>query len=448
MSDEKKGFTLFTKSAGGASAPKPAGAPLIPKQKDVRQRWMLVAGGALVLAGVASSLFKEDAPVRTKKEAPVGMVDVTPAASEKRAFEAKFNADLERLKQNVDRMEQDRVKRDEEMQRLRDELAKGAKPGATPELPVNQGAIPPLGAGAPPAPPEPPKLPPRLQSPTVTPPTVTAPPMGGPSTSPSLPPPSAIPSMGRPMEFKGPGDAKDGATPVAAKTTFKRNENVGRIPLAFASISLLNGIDAGTSQATQSNPLPVLISINNHAQLPGLSKYKLKGCFALGTGYGELSAERVYVRISRLSCVDKQNGLVLSQEVGGYVSDSDGTLGLRGKVENRQGARLGNALLAGFAQGLAGALGSAQSTATSSSLTGAVTSSITGSSAMRAAGLSGAQNAADQLAQFYLKEAQNIFPVIAVENGRTGTLVLTSDAKLEWFNNRDQYIGETAPTKQ
>jgi conjugal transfer pilus assembly protein TraB len=146
-----------------------------------------------------------------------------------------------------------------------------------------------------------------------------------------------------------------------------------------------------------------------------------------------------------LSCVDKSDRLILSQEVQGYLVDSDGKLGLRGMITDRQGAKVGKALLAGFAQGLAGALGTAQSSVTQNSTLGTSTSAITGDAALRAAGLSGAQTAASQLAQFYLKEAQAIFPVITVDAGRTGTIVFSASAALSWSDGDSQYVQQVTP---
>jgi conjugal transfer pilus assembly protein TraB len=261
-----------------------------------------------------------------------------------------------------------------------------------------------------------------------------------------------------PLVFDAPADAANrqgnateralaaGAAPeVAARQAMRPNPHAGMLPAgAFAPVSLLNGLDAGTSAATQTNPLPVLVNITDHATLPGAGRYRLRNCFMLGTGFGDLSAERVYIRFSRLSCVDRENKLVLSQEVQGYMVDSDGKIGLRGTITDRQGARLGKALLAGFAQGLAGALGQAQATVTTTPAAGAV-STLGGEAALRAAGLQGAQTATSQLAEFYLREAQSIFPVISVDTGRTGTVVFTSNAALNWGVADARFVEEVRP---
>lgn len=239
-------------------------------------------------------------------------------------------------------------------------------------------------------------------------------------------------------------DSPDG---VDAKVKYRKNAQNGlMVAGAFAPVVLLNGIEAATSSGARSNPLPILIRVQDNAILPGSARYALKSCFMLGSGYGDLSAERVYVRLARLSCVDINDRLVLSVPVQGYVVDSDNTLGMRGKVVDRQGARLGKAMLAGFAQGLSGALGGAQGDVTSSAL--GTATSITGSAALRASGLGGIGSASSQLAQFYLKEAEAIFPVIEVEGGRTGTVVVSEDANLAWGNVDEQFVREVTPTNK
>lgn len=453
---------LFIKSSTNKAAASPAGggasasSPAAPK--DVRKRWLMVGAGIAVVGVLASNAFKADAPPALIAKEADNSVDVTPKVAEKRAFEAQYKEKLDAMSAQMNNVQAELARKDLEIKALQQDRTESKGPAAG----VNVGA---LGGLTP----EPPK--PRVRDAQgnlieapgggVMPPPVPALTPAAPAGSAKAPPGPALGATEQPLPLK-PLPANGGAplrfapkveaTPaaangeVAARTSYKKNEKAGELPLSFAPMSLLNGIDAGASQATQSNPLPVLIRISDNATLPGAARYKLKSCFALGTGYGDLSSERVLVRISRLSCIDKDNRLALSQEVGGYVVDSDGTLGLRGRVDDRQGARLYKATLAGFAQGLAGALGSAQGTSAISGITGAVTSTLDGTEALRKAGLSGAQTATNQLAQFYLKEAANIFPVIVVENGRTGTVVFTSSTPLQWADADNGYVKQVTPT--
>jgi conjugal transfer pilus assembly protein TraB len=467
MSDEKKpGLGLFINNKKGAGSSTPAAAAAVGKPKDVKKRWMYVGVATIGTVVLGSSLLAPKEPV---KQAPKTVVQSTiavePPKADERRFENQIGDDMAKMKLQLEKLNADSAAKDKELEALKAEKAQGGKPGATgtgapvvmPPTP-NGGGLTLVGTdGGPPAPPTPPV--PTSTAPTFKPPTISTTAAKGGQVPMDLPPPASSGASvnSDPMVFDAPGSANNEASGasgakasgknVVAKTSYRKNESAGMLPAgAFAPVVLLNGLDAGTSSATQSNPMPVLMNVLDQATLPGAAKYRLKNCFVLGTGYGDLSAERVYVRFSRLSCVDKSDRLVLSQEVSGYVVDSDGKLGLRGKVMDRQGAKLGKAMLAGFAQGLAGALGQSQSSVTSNFATGTSMSSISGTAALRASGLGGAQVATSQLAEFYLKEAQSIFPVISVDTGRTATIVFTGSAALNWGNGDSQYVQEVKPT--
>ena len=438
-----KGLRLFM-SQPKQAAPSPGlGAALAAAgPKDVRKRWMYVGAGALGLVVLSATLFAPEKSVRVAREKEAGMVSVTPPSADKAAFESKFATDLAGLRADLERVKQENERLKADQQALSDKTKPPMGIVAPPKAPgANTGGLPSIGDGgdAPPPPPVP-----QFQVPGSS--TGTAAPGTGTTGLPSL---GAIPARSNaPLSFDAPAIANEGkeTTTASAKMRLTKNPNAGMMSVGFAPVALLNGVDAGTSTMTQSNPLPVLMNVTDHAILPGASKFSLKSCFTLGTAYGDLSAERVYVRVSRLSCVDKKNRLVLNSEVQGYVVDSDGHLGLRGLISDRQGPRLAKALLAGFAQGLAGALGQAQGSVLTNLGTGDATSVVTGSSALRASGLAGAQTATAQLAEFYLKEAQSIFPVISVDVGRVGTVVFSGPQKLEWANAEDQFIPTVTPT--
>lgn len=450
MSDAKKeSLSLFVKRDKGTTTPAtPVAGGKAPK--NVQRRWLYIAVGMAGIAVIATSAFSDKKPERSAPKQQESMVSVTPPNADKAAFEAKFGSDMEVLRSSIDQLRADNVKLKEAAEkggaRNQAPLPNGI---VAPPSPSNNGGIGTVGAETPPPPP-----PAVMTRPGGAPgaaiPAYSAPGVGG-AMMPMAPPVSNGPPLV--FEFK---DATASANPMNAsmptansKTTFRKNESAGMLPAGgFVPIALLNGLDAGTSTATQSNPMPVLVNLTGHATLPGAAQYRLKNCFALGNGYGDMSAERVYIRISRLSCVDKHEKLILSQEVAGYVVDSDGKLGLRGKVVDRQGARLGKALLAGFAQGLSGAMGNAQGTISSNLDTGSTMSSISGGAAVRAAGLNGAQSAAQQLAEFYLKEAQAIFPVVTIDTGRTGTVVFTNSISLNWGAGEGQYVSDVKPTGQ
>lgn len=201
---------------------------------------------------------------------------------------------------------------------------------------------------------------------------------------------------------------------------------------SFVDIALLTGADFGAGKQTQSNPQPTVIRLQSDAVLPGMASYKLKSCFAIGNGYGELSSHRAHIQVSRLSCVQEGTGNVLSAQVLGFIVDSDGKLGLRGTIQRRQGMLMGKALLAGFAEGIAKVMSVAAQNS-ESVITGAgVVSTIDSSKAAEMAGWSGFENAMSKLADRYIEEADSIFPVIEINPGRRGALVFQNGQNLEW----------------
>jgi conjugal transfer pilus assembly protein TraB len=431
MSEQEKDGGLFA----DAKDSKPAATE---GRKDVKKRWLLVGGGVLVFAMAVSSMMSSKAPPPPKREEAPQLINLTPKDVDQRAWQVRSQEDIQGLKNENDKLQA-------ELNGLHSELEK-LKASATPS-PLPSNIVPPPVRGNTGSAP--------LVQPTVIPP----PPLptssiaahtGAPRSELAVPPPFTSDADSPPTEplvFKPEKTALTSPSEgpeLEAKVRYKRNAQSGMMVAgAFAPVVLLNGLDAGTSSGSRSNPEPVLMRVQDHAVLPGSAKYQLRSCFLLGSGYGELSAERVYIRLARLSCVDRSDRLVLSVPVQGYVVDSDNTLGMRGKVVDRQGARLGKAMLAGFAQGLSSALGGAQGTVTSSVL--GTASSVTGSEALRASGLSGASTAAGQLATFYLKEAQSIFPVITVQGGRTAVVVFTEDANLAWGAVDAQFVREVDP---
>lgn len=474
MSDKQTVFMKKGKKpAEGKSSPLSAKGLI---RKNVSKRWLLTIGAAVgVVIVVAVAAAPEKSGPR-KREAPTTRISVTPPQADKVNFEAQYAKSLDVLQEGMKSMQRTNETLVNNMSTLQSKLEDMEKKQSADAMARAKAAAkgdnglvvsPPTlgggglsiigGTGGPPAPPTPvnggqsnPNVftPPVIGG-TMLPPTIPGQPVGS-MTSPAPAPRAAAPVVYEAPEVSKAPEAPDAQAEAAKaagrKASLQRNRSAGMLPAGpFAPVALLHGLEAGTSSSTQSNPMPVLLNIQENAVMPGNANYKLKNCFVLGNGYGDLSSERVYIRLNRLSCVDKANRMVLSQEVQGYLVDSDGKLGLRGVVYNRQGAALGKSMLAGFAQGLASALGSAQSTVSSSLTTGLSSSTINGGAALRASGLQGAQQATAQLADFYLKEAQNIFPGIAIDAGRTGTMVFTNSVTLEWASAEDRYVADDKP---
>lgn len=480
MSDEAKkpGLGLFlSRKSAAADAPKDPG-DVVPPKKNVQTRWLYVGIGLAGVLVLISSLFGQRAPVQVRTPDKPQTFDIKPAGVDEKSWQARSQQEIAQIRNKLADLEQVNKQLQAE---LKNANAKGGQGG------VSSPASPPLGIVPPPIAPGadggagnvnalppvvPPPLPPRTVMPSVAvPPQKPAtrgpgtvgtddaasavPPAPSSSTVKSRPVPSSSSSDAAaepgeaPMIFK-PDPAKRSMGPQSesdvarARISYKKNPYSGYLPAGpFAPVALLHGLDVGTSASTQNNPQPVLMFLQDNAIMPGGAKYALRSCFVLGSAYGDLSAERMYVRLAKLSCVDAKDRLVLEAKVQGYVVDSDGQAGLRGAVVNRQGAKLAAATLAGFAQGLGSAMRTAQGTTMTTAL--GSSTSLSGAEALSSAGLGGAAIAAQQLAQFYLREAQSIFPVITVGSGRTGTVVFSDGVGLNWQSGESLYQKEVKP---
>ena len=211
-----------------------------------------------------------------------------------------------------------------------------------------------------------------------------------------------------------------GSQPTRTVSTF--------LPVSFTRGTLLGGLDAPTGGQSQSNPHPVLIRLSDNAFLPNRFRAEYRECFVVAAGYGDISSERAYLRTESLSCV-RTDGATLEVKIQGSIYGEDGKVGMRGRLVTKQGQMLANALLAGVVSGIGQGLATS-STEYSTSALGTV-ASATGSEAYRAGLGSGVGKALDRLAQYYIKLAENTFPVIEVDAGREVDVVITKGVRID-----------------
>jgi len=289
-----------------------------------------------------------------------------------------------------------------------------------------------------------------LQSPSFPPP-LPLPPPPPPSPSPSGPPQSSYPQQPPPPPPPPPQPEREVLSDliVLEKDEKKVGEELGRqeekreekrgrrrkagevIPAgSFVPGILLNGLNAPAGGQALSNPLPVLIKLTDLSFLPNRYRADLRDCFVIGAGYGDLSSERAYIRLETLSCI-KENGEVIQEKVEGYVSGEDGFVGLAGRVVTKQGQILARALMAGFLEGVSRVF-QQSGTIVSISPQGTV-STVKPDEALTVGIFSGAAEATKKLADFYMKLANQMFPVIEVNAGRKVDVVFLKEVSLEGF---------------
>ena len=200
---------------------------------------------------------------------------------------------------------------------------------------------------------------------------------------------------------------------------------------AFAQAVLIGSVDANCGVSSTSDPKPVLLRILENGTLPNNFKSKLKRCVAIGASHGDLSSERVYIRLERMSCIDKRTGEVIETDVAGYIAGEDGKAGIRGVVVDRSGSMLARAAVGGFFGGISQYMqGSIMNQKLSELTKDTSGQAIFNVDALKQGGVQGVGSALDKLSDYYIKRAEQLQPIIQVAAGRTVDIVFTHGAKI------------------
>ena len=240
-------------------------------------------------------------------------------------------------------------------------------------------------------------------------------------------------TVGSPLSLSQPADktinlemAKVGEIKGEEKAISKRYVY---LPLgSFVKCTLLTGAYA---PANESNPLPVLISVDEAFYGPNNSRIPLKGAFAIGKAVGDTVSKRAVVQIVSFSMV-LPNGRVFEQEANlGYLADSDGRLGIEGEVIYNTGRQLSLNFLSGFLAGGSEALSQAE-TSTVVGAYGQTAKNVTGNTG-RYAMFSGLANSAQGMSAYYQKQLEAMIPAVKIDAGRKAVLVIQKGVQIEGF---------------
>ena len=197
---------------------------------------------------------------------------------------------------------------------------------------------------------------------------------------------------------------------------------------SFAKAVLLGGVDASTALTSSSDPRPILIRLMDRGTLPRKFQSDLKDCHIVGSGYGDLSSERVFARLEKLTCVERVSGEIIETEVAGYVTGEDGRAGIKGIVVEKGRGYLAKSVLGGVLQGLSGVFNPSQP-AVINPMGAFIPKRSTGDK-FNEGMMSGASGSMDRLSKYYIDRAESIQPVIQIESGRIVDVVFTEGADI------------------
>ncbi|WP_371219581.1 TraB/VirB10 family protein [Orientia tsutsugamushi] len=185
---------------------------------------------------------------------------------------------------------------------------------------------------------------------------------------------------------------------------------------------LLTGVVVGTGTNSSSSPEPIVLQLLDTAIL--YNKYKtdqIKNAILIGSCNGEMSSERAKCRIETLSVVNNQ-GDIIEKKVEGWLIGEDGRSGIKGIVVDKSSNIASMAALNGVFSSIAKFL---QSKAikpdmlpTLNLVAGGQQQEFQIGDALQSGAYAGASNAFDKLADFAIKRADSMSPVVLIASGR------------------------------
>ena len=196
----------------------------------------------------------------------------------------------------------------------------------------------------------------------------------------------------------------------------------------FVRAVVLGGADADASVNGQSkNNGVMLFKLLQPGTLPNGQRSHLQGCFVTASSYGDISSERAYVILDKLSCAQPAQPII-DKNVTGWAFFG-GKVGIKGLPLMRDNKVMQWAGISGAMSGVAAAAQYSQSIQNITPL-GASTMVPSGSIAPYA-GYGGVSKAAEVLSNYYVKRAEQYHPVIQVGSGNLVTIVFKDGFYLE-----------------
>lgn len=194
---------------------------------------------------------------------------------------------------------------------------------------------------------------------------------------------------------------------------------------------LVSSADCGVGISVASDPHTVLLQPLANGKLPKNVQVALKGSRIIGSAVGDIASERVRIRAERLTLMLGKGGDFIETSISGFVSGEDGKEGLRGVVVDRSGSIITRAAFASFLQGVGQSVQATLNNQTIEKLSKVGdTQSILDVDAFRNAGLQGGNTGLTKLAEYYIKRAEQLQPVIQVQAGRVVDVIFLKSVKL------------------
>ncbi len=234
--------------------------------------------------------------------------------------------------------------------------------------------------------------------------------------------PATAPAEVKLLAFGGdkPGGGARSARPEVSPLVVEDSPNY-LPPNSYAPARVIVGVDASAGVSSQTDPLPVVLRITGPARSVvkdgKVLTTRIQGCVVNGAARGDLSSEKVYVKLAKMTC-DQPGGRVAVSEVKGFISFA-GKSGVRGRVVSREGNLITQALLAGVVGGFGRGFSANANSVFSglSSGTGGTRPKLSAGDIVGGGLGQGAGDAADTVSKYLIERAEQYQPVVEMPTG-------------------------------
>ena len=201
-------------------------------------------------------------------------------------------------------------------------------------------------------------------------------------------------------------------------------------PNAYVKAKVLVGADATVGVKAQNDPKPVEFRIIGPAYSASHNGKRLEtdveGCVVNGAAFGELSSEKIIVKLQKMTCPDGP-GRVAVANVEGYLA-FQGKAGIRGRVVSREGDLVTQALLAGIAGGFGRGFSANANSRFRTVGIGSVDNQLSAQQILTGGLGQGLGTAADTVSNYLIERAEQYQPVIEMPTGVEVELVFINGA--------------------
>lgn len=204
-------------------------------------------------------------------------------------------------------------------------------------------------------------------------------------------------------------------------------ENSFHLMTGLSQAYMLTGAYAPAFDSGQEEPLPVLLQAEGDILIANDDTQTIDKCLLIGSAKGNMNSQTADIRLVKISCSLGEGTKKIEGSISGWVIGENGIPGVQGELLHKNGAWLSKTFVSGFLQTFSSALGSTDTTeitigGTSNNNSVPIGTSVSNNAKSAAAG--GLSTVFGKLGDYYLKMAEQIFPVIEVKGGRTVNILL------------------------